>query len=311
VTAGYDALRTGAAVTVAAGVVLATGPDAGSFLQSLVSADLDPLRDGEGTHTLLLTPQGKLDVDARALRVGGDRWVLLTEGSTEAARLLESLLRFRIRVDVELSDASDRVARRAVRGPDAHRVAAEALGVAAPSTPHGHVEAAGLRVVRADWPGLPGVEVLGAPDAVETAAQALRRAGAVDAQPSDLEIVRVEAGVPAPGRELDGSVIPQEAFLERDAISFTKGCFLGQELACRIDTRGHVNRYLRGVRAGAPVAAGAEITAGGKVVGRVTSAVQSPRFGPIGLAYVRREVEPPAPVDVGGTGATVQALPFV
>ena len=97
------------------------------------------------------------------------------------------------------------------------------------------------------------------------------------------------------GADLDETTIPQEAFLERDAVSFTKGCFLGQELVCRIDTRGHVNRCSRSLRATrpAPAAGGAELVADGKVVGTVTSSAVGSGGAPIAIAYVRREVEPP------------------
>jgi len=115
--------------------------------------------------------------------------------------------------------------------------------------------------------------------------------------------------------ELDEKTIPQEAFLERDAVSFTKGCFLGQELVCRIDTRGRVNRYLRRLTSivdGRPPR-GSEIVSGDKVVGTVTSSVASADVPASALGYVRHEVDPPAEVQLrwdGGTGqAVVEALP--
>ncbi len=110
------------------------------------------------------------------------------------------------------------------------------------------------------------------------------------------EALRIEAGVPRQGSDLDGTTIPQEAFLERDAVSFTKGCFLGQELVCRIDTRGHVNRYLRRLTAteGDRPPLGAEIVAGDKVVGTVTSSASTGAL----RWYVRHEVEPPAEVEL-------------
>jgi hypothetical protein len=109
------------------------------------------------------------------------------------------------------------------------------------------------------------------------------------------------------GFDLDDSLIPQEAFLDRTAVSFTKGCFVGQELVCRIDTRGHVNRYLRHVRPADPSVTpdrGAALVRDGKTVGTITSS--SPG---IALALVRREVEPPAQAEVDGQIVTVEALP--
>ena len=102
-------------------------------------------------------------------------------------------------------------------------------------------------------------------------------------------------------------MIPQEAFLEQDAVSFTKGCFVGQELVCRIDARGHVNRFLRHLVPEAPdtlLPVGAEVTVGDRKVGVVTSSAPG-----IALGYVRREVEPPAEATIAGVGVTVRALP--
>ena len=129
--------------------------------------------------------------------------------------------------------------------------------------------------------------------------------GGLDAD--EYERARIEAGIPRLGADLDESTIPQEAWLDRDAVSFTKGCYLGQELVARIDSRGHVNRVLRWVR---PTtrrrrsAADAEIEVDGKVVGQVTSAVPG-----LALGYVRREVEPPAAATVAGAPVTVESLP--
>jgi folate-binding protein YgfZ len=131
---------------------------------------------------------------------------------------------------------------------------------------------------------------------------------AADSEPSaDAERSRIDEGVPRMGFELDDSLIPQEAFLDRTAVSFTKGCFVGQELVCRIDTRGHVNRYLRHVRAADPSvvpARGAAIMRDGKQVGTITSSAPG-----IALALVRKEVEPPAQAEVDGQAVTVEALP--
>ena len=144
------------------------------------------------------------------------------------------------------------------------------------------------------------------------AAGGLARAGL-----SALEAVRVEAGVPRQGHELDDTTIAQEAFLERDAVSFTKGCFLGQELVCRIDTRGHVNRMLRGlvVEGDRLPAVGAAVATEERAVGRVTTVARSPRLGVIALSYVRREVVFPAAVTIVDDGepfaAEARELPLL
>lgn len=215
--------------------VTVTGPDTWTFLQSLLSQDVDALGDGETLPTLLLTPQGKVDVVADIARRGDD--AVLTTDPGWGEHLADALTRFKIRTKVEIR--------------------------------------------------------------VEPAAPVDDATATADEQ------ARIAAGVPRLGADLDDSVIPQEAFLEIDAVSFTKGCFVGQELVCRIDSRGHVNRFLRHlVPAGdAVLPVGAEITVGDKVVGAVTSSAPG-----IALGFVRREVEPPSDATVGGAPVTVQEL---
>ncbi|HKA92553.1 MAG TPA: hypothetical protein VKE97_02020 [Acidimicrobiia bacterium] len=288
------------------GAVLVTGPDAWSYLQSLVSADLDTVGDGEGAHSLLLTPQGKLDVDFRLLRVGDEVWLDCDPGFGE--RLATSLNRFRIRVNCEVTDRTGHWGSLAVRGRAALDTAS-ALGVEVPTAAHAHVPFENAVAVRVPWPGGEGFDVVGPPATVAAATERLRADGVPVCSAEAFEALRIEAGVPRQGFELDEKTIPQEAFLDRDAVSFSKGCFLGQELVCRIDTRGHVNKYLRrltGIQDVPP--RGAEVVAGEKVVGTVTSSAPGAALG-----FVRREVEPPTPVELrwdGGTeAAVVEAIP--
>jgi folate-binding protein YgfZ len=127
------------------------------------------------------------------------------------------------------------------------------------------------------------------------------------------EVVRVERGRPRYGVDLDEATIPQEAGLNERAVSFTKGCYVGQETVARLFYKGKPNRHLRGLRlSGADVATGDELRLGEKVVGRLGSVVVSPRFGPIALALVRREAEAGATLTAGdrGVSATVAELPF-
>ena len=309
--AQYEALVSGAGVVDRSdrGLVRVTGRDARSFTDSLVSQDLAVLSDGEGAHSLLLQPQGKLTADFRALQIGAEELWLDTDPGFGSV-LAEGLRRFKIRVQVEVVDATAASGQLTVRGPESGAVVASALGIEVPAVQHAHVAWRDARVVRADWPGSPGVDVVGPRADVDAAMQLLVDAGVARATANALEAVRVEAGIPRQGDDIDDTTIPQEAFLERDAVSFTKGCFLGQELVCRIDTRGHVNRSLRGLTVSGEVAPGAEVHAGEKVVGRVTSVARSPRRGVIALAMLRREVEPGASVSVGDSAAVVQDLPF-
>jgi len=251
-------------------VVIVEGPDATSFLQSLLSQDLDPVAVGDAVHALLLQPQGKLLVDLRAARVAADTWWCVCEGGFGSV-LADGLNRFKIRVKVDVR--VERVQALFVRG-------------APPPVVDGAV------VVPVGW----GVEVVGS----ERPIAEVPDVPVVDA--AAYERARIEAGVPRQGYDTDERTIPQEAALEADAVSFTKGCFVGQELVCRIDTRGHVNRSLRRLRADVPLARGTTVEHAGKAVGDVTSAA-----GDVALAMIRREVEPGATVTVGGVRATVES----
>ena len=281
------------------GQVVVTGPDARSFLQALVSADLDPLANGEGVRSLLLSPQGKLDVAFRALVVDHEMWLDADPGF--GAQLAASLNRFRIRVDAQVHDRSDDFGVLSVIGPEVPA----SLTAGLPDVLHAHVAYDGVRVVRTEH----GVDLVGPHDALTLA----RTHAPLDAiPPARAEVYqawRIERGIPAQPDDVDEKTIPQEAELERDAVSFTKGCFLGQELVCRIDTRGHVNRFLRRVHdiEGDWPVPGADVVVDGKSVGSLTSV--SPVDLPTGaLGYVRREVEPPAAVELSWDGGHAHAL---
>ncbi|MBV9410152.1 MAG: hypothetical protein JO148_01040, partial [Acidimicrobiia bacterium] len=203
-------------------------------------------------------------------------------------RTIERLNRFKLRIKCEVEPLSWRCF--AVRGPRAHEVA---QGFAA------------------DWPGLPGVDICGAEPVVPD-----------DVRICDLQAydsTRVEAGVPVMGREVDEKTIPAETGVVDRAVSFTKGCYTGQELVARIDSRGgNVPRRLRGVVVGTNVVppAGATVEVDGKDVGVLTSVAESlERRAPIALAYVRRAVEPPADVTLtwegGSAPARVEDLPLI
>jgi folate-binding protein YgfZ len=138
-------------------------------------------------------------------------------------------------------------------------------------------------------------------------------AGAVEVGEGAGELLRVQAGRPRFAVDIDDTTIPQEAGLNDRAVSFTKGCYVGQETVARLFYKGKPNRHLRGLRLSGPdVATGAALLLGDREVGRVGTVVQSPTLGPIALALVRREAEPGATLSVGESGATatVEELPF-
>ncbi|MFP5316899.1 MAG: YgfZ/GcvT domain-containing protein [Acidimicrobiia bacterium] len=295
-TPDYDALRHDAgAVWLPREFVVVDGPDALSFLQGQLSQDVD-LDNGLSTWALLLQPQGKLVAFVRVLRQSADRFVLETDEGFGAV-VVDRLNRFKLRVKADVSPLDWRCL--AVRGPRAHEAV---TGGGAAGT-----------VVVADWPGLPGADLVG---------EAPEPPGGVPL--CDLEAyeaVRIEAGIPVMGREMDESTIPAEAGVVEQSVSFTKGCYTGQELVARIDSRGgNVPRKLRGVilagdPSGLPPAGAAVRSAEGKDVGRLTSVARSPQLGAVALAYVGRAVTPPAEVTVawdgGSAPARVEPLPLV
>ena len=255
-------------------VVEASGPDASSFLQGQLSQDLDALAPKDSAWSFLLQPQGKVDALLRVTRLDGDRWLLdVDRGYGEA--VLERLSRFKLRVKCDL----------------------ELLPWRCVAVRDGTVDAVGAVVAPAQWPSHDGVDVLG-PDVEPPAG--------VDVGTSDeYERLRIEAGWPKMGAELTEKTIPAETGIVDLAVSFTKGCFTGQELVARIDSRGgNVPRHLRGVilEADYGVAVGARVDRDGKQVGSLTSVA-----GSVALAYIARDVEPSADVIVGWDGQLVSA----
>ena len=299
----------------ARGAVLVEGPDTFTFLQSLLSQDISNLGDGQGAHALLLQPQGKLDTDLRFLRVGETAWLDCEVGRGEA--LAASLRRFKIRIKAEVEDRTGGWGCLALRGPEVAARVESAGGPPLPAEAHAHVPwgwgTGATRLVRCDWPGgVPGADLVGPIGELEGLWTALVAAGCRPAGLRAYEAARVRAGVPRQGLDIDEKTIPQEAFLELDAVSFTKGCFLGQELVCRIDTRGRVNRLLRGLQIDpggidTTPPAGAGIVVGDKEVGKLTTVARS-ESGVVAMGYVRREVEVPADVVVRWDGGEIPAV---
>jgi folate-binding protein YgfZ len=286
--ADYWALRHEAgAVWLPRDFIRAAGPDTFTFLQGQLSQDVATLAVGASVWSLLLQPQGKVEALLRITRTADDEAVLDTDGGA-GEHLRAALERFKLRVKAELSPLDWKCL--AVRGPQAHDVA---------------------EGIDTDWPGLPGVDIVGEAPAVPDGVRMC------DLQA--YEAVRVEAGVPMMGREIDEKTIPAEAGIVERTVSFTKGCFTGQELVARIDSRGgNVPRHLRGIVVTTNVLppVGATIEADGKSVGAITSVAESlERKAPVALAYVRRGIEPPADVTVtwdgGSAPARVESLPLV
>jgi folate-binding protein YgfZ len=254
------------------------GPDAEPYLQSQVSQDLTGLEPGGSRWALLLTPDGKVDLLVRVLRTDEEAFMLDVDAGCADA-LAARLRRFLIRTKAEVSATPWACV--AVRGPDAS--AAEA--------------GAGSWKLASWWGSADAVDLLGAelappPDAREVGA-------------ADLEAARVAAGWPAMGREIrPGETIPAETGVIGVAVSFTKGCYPGQELVERMHARGaQPPRSLRRLHARTPLRDGADVLHAGRAVGTVTSAA-----GPLGLAPLARAVQPGDEVEVDGQPALILAL---
>ena len=298
VTADYEALRHEAGVVeLERDVVRMTGPDARDYLDGQLSQDLKALAPGGSALSLLLEPQGKLVTVLRVTSVDDETFVLDTDrgfGEPMVARLE----RFKLRTRFEVEPLSDwRCV--GIRGPKAHQLVPEGGD--------------GSVIAFADWPSLPGVDLLGPAPAVP---DGIRRCGA-----EAWETVRIEAGIPRMGRELTDRSMPHEggrALLDA-TVSFTKGCYTGQELVARVDSRGgNVPRRLLGVVVTANVLppVGAVVRAGGADAGTLTAVGESlERRAPVALALVKRDVEAGADVTVAWEGGEapgrVEDLPLV
>jgi folate-binding protein YgfZ len=298
----YRALHEDVAWTpLARDVLVVEGPDALSYLQGQLSQDLTAVAAGSSAESLLLSPQGKMVAFVRASVFAPDRVVIDTAaGAGEAVR--ERLARFRLRVKADLVPV--RWQGVAMRGP---RSEAAVAAIAENRRPELTASVA--------YPGLIGTDAFF--EELPPDAEVVAATGTVASDPAAFEVARIEAGMPAMGPEIGESTIPHETGLVERTVSFTKGCYTGQELVARIDARGgNTPRRLRGVELAAGTAtvpAGAAIVVGERTVGAVTSVAWSPRTGAsVALAYVRREVTPPAPCSVDpGQQGTIRALPLV
>lgn len=296
VTGDYLALRHEVgAVAFPRDVIRAQGPDAVTYLQGQLSQDVADLRVGESAWSFLLEPQGKVVGWLRVSRTADDEMVLDIDGGF-AEPVIERLERFKVRTDCTFESLDWRCV--AVRGPASPK----------PDINHAVVVAA------ASWPGVDGFDLIG-PDT--TIPDGVRECG-IDA----FEAVRIEAGVPRMGAEFTEKTMPHEAgrWVVDASVNFTKGCYTGQELVYRIDSRGgNVPRHLRGVVIATNVLppVGAEVVVAGKPAGRLTSVAESlERRAPVALAYVHRSVEPPVEGTLVWDGAgvipcRVEALPLV
>jgi folate-binding protein YgfZ len=304
VAAEYSALRTGALLVDQShrDRWTLTGARAAEMLAGLVTNDVQSLTPGHGQYAAALTPKGKIVADMRVLAL--DEGSLLVDVPTRAAAGWSTVLRKYVNPRVvAYRDVTPTLRAMGLYGVRSRDALADACGLhptaLALLTPYAHVAAivdgAEVRVARMPDLGVDGFELFVPAEHFDAVWKRLAAAAAVTRGGSlAYDIARVEAGRPEWGVDIDDNTIPQEAnFDELHAISYTKGCYTGQEVVARVHFRGHVNRHLRGIlfdEAAMLPPRAALFDTTGKAVGDVRTALVSPRLGGIGLAMVRREV---------------------
>ena len=265
------------------GKVRLSGAEAAEFLQGQVSNDVEALEPGQGCYAALLNHKGKMRLDMRILR--GPDWMWIDTEPGADAVLLKTIETYSLGRDVAWESADEGIV--SVIGDIE-------LDAVPPDEEHSWVEGERGIYVRT----YAGVDIIG------------HDPPAADASDADAECVRIEAGIPRYGLDMDGDTIPQEAGINERAVSFTKGCYVGQETVARLFYKGKPNRHLRGLKLTEPAEHGQPIALGDREVGRIGSACISPTHGPIALAIVRREAAPGDTVAVNGATAEVVELPF-
>src|SRR5688572_11695673 len=326
-TEAYRRVRERAALVDRAGRgrIVVSGADRRTYLQGLLTNDIEALTAGRGCYAAYLTPQGRMIADLWVYELG-DILLLAMEAGVKDA-VLARLDQFIFSEDVQLGDVTDTFGSVAVLGPESAALAASLLEGASAAALGALPEHGNLRARFRDQPaivlritelGEPGYDIV-----VETGSHAqllaaAKAAGAVEIDGQLTTILRVEAGIPKFGVDMDEDTIPLEAGIEDRAISLTKGCYVGQEVIIRVLHRGHgrIVRKLVGLRVdGALPPRGARLFAEERDIGWITSPAQSPRFGPIALGYVHRDLSGTGSVVTaetasGRSSATVSALPF-
>jgi len=306
----YRAAREGAALfdRSDAGKIAVAGTDRLGYLHAMFTQDILALQAGAGCYAAYLTPQGRMISDMRVLELGD--MVLIDLPAPRVSAGIENLDQFIFGEDVRLGDLTEAFAKLTVAGPRAAEVVGRVVGQPDAGEGLDLPRWAEFRNRRVEWRGdtlvvaasadlgLTGFDLYAERPRLQALTGAVIEAGALPVSAETAEVLRVEAGLPAFGKDMDGDTIPLEAGIEDRAVSFTKGCYPGQEVVIRVVHRGHgrVARKLTGLLLdGSLVPARGDLLRGGeRDAGRVTSAVLSPALGrPIAIAMVHRDfVEP-------------------
>jgi folate-binding protein YgfZ len=315
----YEAVRDGGAglidLSAARGRIRVSGSEATMFLNGLMTNDMKSLATNRWMPSVFPTVQGRLIGTVRVIRGSEPSFLIDTETASHEA-VLKTISRFTMAGDFKVADVTGETALLTVQGQLAAEVIEKVFETSALEIPvNGVSEVQQVTIMRASHTGENGFDIL--VDSAQKAEllQALEDAGAQPISDDTLEILRVEAGIARFGRDIDDTNVVPETNLD-DAVSYTKGCYVGQEIIVRIKHRGHPAKKLTGLRFETDVQmdSGAVIkSTENQEIGRVTSAVISPRVGSIGLGYVRYEqlTEGTRVVAGDGINATVTALPFV
>jgi folate-binding protein YgfZ len=289
------------------GKLALTGGGAKEFLNGQVSNEVEGLHPGEGVYAAFLTHKGKMLGDLRILDLGDELFLDTERGSLQ--ELFNMIRRFKIGYDVGLHKRTLERGLLSLVGPRAREIGGPAeLSRREHENVAAEIDGIPVRLIVTDV----GVDLLCDAADTERLASALRDRGAVAVGEEAVECLRVERGRPRYGVDMDEGTIPQEAGINERAVSFTKGCYVGQETVARLHYKGKPNRHLRGLRLSAPAQRGDPLTLGDKQVGTVGTVALSPLHGPIALALVRREANPGDTVAVGDAPAPAEVveLPF-
>lgn len=304
-----------------------TGAQRNKFLQGILTNDVQSLVPGRGVYAAVLTSKGKMQSDLTAYAL--DEWIWIDAEAEGKAKLGPTLDRYTIGTDAQVHDVGDHYGLIGVYGPAAPHTLTKAFpGLTEPNSPLGvatRPDRPHLIVAEAGYPATPGYKLLVPRGDLDAVWDTLTQAGAAPAGWDALEAVRIEAGWPRFGCDMTEENFPPEARIEDRAVSYTKGCYMGQETIARIRTYGHVNRLLVGLlpEVDTPLPRGVKlyhpdvtsILREKKEAGYVTSSIYSPALRRIiAMGYVHRSLDIPGTVVTLGNDvssrATVVALPF-
>jgi folate-binding protein YgfZ len=305
------------------GLIVVSGSDRATYLQGLLTNDIVGLKSGTGCYAAYLTPQGRMITDLFVYELGDVMLLALPRPQKDV--VLAKLDQLVFSEDVQLGDVTETFLATAIVGPSAPATLANILGLAADDLrtmpEHGNLRAAfedrPMILTRTKDTGVMGFDVYVESAKADVFRIALVSNGIQNLDPETAEVVRIEAGIPKFNQDMDEDTIPLEAGIESRAISFSKGCYVGQEVIIRVLHRGHgrVARKLVGlvVEGETSPSIDARVMSNNREIGNVTSAAVSPTLKkPIALAYLHRDfLAEGTAVTIDGVEALVERLPFV